>query len=326
MKKIISILLVLLIAAGGAGAYYFLYLKHAGLLGDSMAAGYVPSDSLALAEVTDFQRSKTRWKETALYKISQEPQVAAFLQKPESMIPPEKQIADFARFLNLDPKEVFIAVTGQTGAEPKIVAGFDYKGDQKDAESLMDDLKGDMKTSFPGGKSDIQKYGSDEIETYAQTDGTLATAFHGPWFFASNDVDLLKSTLDRAEGKADDKTSLRENATYQAALAKMPKDSDAVVFVQMKGIIDTLALMLSSAPNVTEEQLNELKKIQSISAAFKLDGENLRDAIYVYKPGGTAQPPLARNSLAFTSADTILCFASALNLDKAPDSSQSRAG
>jgi hypothetical protein len=318
MKKIISLLLVLLIAAGAAAAFYFFYWKNARPLGDLKAAEYVQSDALALVEMTDIPRSKARWKETALYKISQEPEVAAFLQKPESLIPPDKRLMDFARFLNLDPKEVFVAVTGQTGSEPKLVAGFDFKGSQKDAESLVDDLKGELKASFPDGKSDIQKYGADEIETFTQPDGTVATVFHGRWFFASNDVDLLKATLDRVEGKTDVKTSLRDDATYQSALAKLPKDSDAVVFVQMKQIIDTFAMMLSSAPNVTEAQLNEFKKIQAISAAFKLDGENIRDAIYVYKPGALPQAPLARNALAFTSPDTIFCFASALNLDKAP--------
>ncbi len=209
-------------------------------------------------------------------------------------------------------------MAGQAGPDPKLVAGFDYKGSQKDAESLVDDLKGDLKTTYPDGKSDIQKYGSDDIETFTQSDGTLNSVFHGQWFFVSNDLDLLKATLDRVEGKTDEKTSLRESATYQAALAKLPKDSDAVVVVQMKGIIDTLAMMASTAPNVTEAQINDFKKIQAISAAFKLDGENLRDAIYVYKPGGTAQPALARNSLAFSSADTIFSFASALGLENAP--------
>ena len=317
MKKSISILLVLLIIAGAAGAYYFFFWKRAGALGDLKAAEYVPSQTGALIEITDWQRTKTRWKETALYKISQEPEVAEFLEKPESKIPADKQLERLARFQKLEPKEVFVAFTA-IGVAPKVVAGFDYKGSQADAEALVEDLKGDLKDQYPDGKSDIEKYGESNIETFANKEETMATVFKGKWFFISNDTGLLKETLDRVDGKTDVKTSLRENESYKTALAKLPKDSDGVVFIG-RGVIGPLIMMASMSPGVESAEVNELMKIDSISASMKLDGENIRDAFYVNKPGGgKAEAPLARNSLAYTTAGTVLYFTTAIPLDKAP--------
>ena len=199
-----------------------------------------------------------------------------------------------------------------------MIAGFDFSGRKKDAEGLVADLKSDLKTSFPDGRSDILQFGTSELETFTHGETTIATVFKGPWFFASNDLELLKSTLDRVEGKVDAKTSLRDNASYQLCLAKLPKDSDAVVFVQPKTIVDTIATMFSAMPNMDASAFDDLRKVQGISASMKLDGGNIRDTIYIYKPGGEARPPLAFNSKAFTSPETVMYFATALGLKTAP--------
>ena len=193
-----------------------------------------------------------------------------------------------------------------------------------------------LKTQFLDGKSDVQKHGSDVIETFTHQGMTLATVFKGRWFFASNDIDLLKATLDRVDGKSDVKTSSRgKRHPHQTSLAKLPKDSDlAWPFVQMKDVITAeLVVMLSTTPNADTSQLDELKKIQSISVSMKLDGENIRDAVYVNKPGGEARPPLA-NSFAMgvhLGGDDQADFSSALNLKNAarprpPDPSLDRTG
>ena len=308
-----SVALALIIAAG---AVCFLW-KRPAALGDSKAAEFLPGDTAVFAEVVDVPRSKSRWLDTALHQIAQEPDVAAFLQKPMSMAPVDDRVQ---RFLKLEPKEVFAAVTGQGAQGPKVVAGFDFTGSRHDAEGLVADLKGKLVARYPEGKSDVQKYGSSQIETFSYSGKVAATVFKGAWFFASNDLDALKGVLDRVDGQGDAKNSLKENATYQLCLGKLPKDSDAVAYAnaKAKGLMDGLQAMIEAAPDVDPSSADELKKIQAVAGAFKMDGENLRDALYVYKPGGTARTLLEFHSKEFTSPGTVFYFVTKPSMRSAP--------
>ena len=317
MKKTIFIFLAVVLAIT---LLALIYLKRPVVLGDSRAAEFLPGDTVALFQVTDLQRSRARWKETALYKIAHEPEVIAFLEKPKSKIPQNSATQDkLDKVRNLEVKEAFVGITAITDKIPKFVAGFDYKGKKADAEALIADLKKELKSQFPAGKSDIVKYADVEIETFQTDDVLIATCFKHHWFFASDDLDTLKATMDRLDGKGDAKASLRENAEFKAAVAKLPDGADAICFVQPKTIADRFgALLAISNPSFDAKQLDELKKIRAVSAGMKFDGEKIRDAVYILKPGGIKQSSLARNSLAFTSPETLFFFATALNLSGAP--------
>jgi hypothetical protein len=52
--------------------------------------------------------------------------------------------------------------------------------------------------------------------------------------------------------------------------------------------------------------------------ATKLDGEKIRDAFFVLKPGGEKAPPMAMNSLAFTSQQTLFYYATTFQPGAAP--------
>lgn len=319
MKKSIPVIVVLLLIAGAA-AYFYLGARKHGALGDLKAAEYVPSNTIGLVEITDLPRTKARWKETALYKIWQEPSVQAFFQNSKSLITHnEKTDAWLDKLQKADPKEIFVAVgpmaapSGSRGpGGPKIVAGFDFNGSKQDANALVDELKANYKDAHPSGKTDIQKYGDVEIETFTYGSEAAAFATKDRWFLIATDLDLLKGTLDRMEGKGDAKTALSENATYKTVLAKLPKDSDGVLYLDAKSIIEPLEAELSAAEL---KGMDAFKDIQAIAAAFKFDGQNFRDAVYIYKPGGQASP-LALNSMSYTSQQTVLYVASALNLDQ----------
>lgn len=315
-KAILGILAILIVGS----VFFFVARKRSGALGESVADTLAPGNTVALVELTDVPRTRNRWKETALFKIAHEPALLAFLEKPKSKIPrnPEME-AQWEHARKIDPKEAFIAFTSITDRAPKFVAGFDYKGKREDVEALLADARTKAKSEFPSAKWDIVKYGASEIETFALGETRGAAVFKDRWFFIADDLDLLKSTLDRLDGKSTAKGALRDNAAYKASLAKLPPNSDAVIFVQPQTLTDRLATLVTvSNPNFDSKQLDGIKKIQAIAGGMKFDGEKIRDAIYVLKPGGGKQPPMARNSLAFTSPETLFYYAAILKLAEAP--------
>lgn len=317
MKKAILGTLVLLLLGG---AVFFVCHQRPASLGGGMADTLAPGDTVALLDLTDVPRTRARWKETALFKIAHEPEVQAFLEKPKTKIPRSPEVREkWERARKIEPKEVFVAFTSITDKVPKFVAGFDYKGKREDAEALLADVKTKAKSAFPSAKWDIVKYGSSEIETFQQDEMLVASVFKNRWYFVSDDLDLLKSTLDRLDGKSPGKDTLRDNAAYKASLAKLPPNSGAMFFIRLQSLAERLVTLLTASnPNFDPKQLDELKKIQAIAGGMKLDGERIRDAIYVLKPGSGSQPLMARNSLAFTSPETLFYYAAVLNLQAAP--------
>ncbi len=308
MKKVavffVIVLAVVAIASIG-------YLMRPGAPLD--AASFVPAESVLFAQMPNIVETRRRWKKTALYQIAREPEVQAFLERPKSKVPQMAAIrTNTDRWLRASPRDAFIAVTSITEQTPKFVAGFSFKGAGRDVEAVRADLKARVQAAWPAGKSDIIKHGEIEIETFSFANTVLATAFKHHWCLFADDLDLLKTTLDRMDAGADAKT-LRSNAAFQKSLARLPKDLDALIFVQPGTVMDRLiGLLKATGQQVDTQQLEGMRNIAAVSGAIKLEGEQIRDAMFVLKPGSQKQSAMPRNSLAFTSTDTLIYYAGQL--------------
>ena len=309
-KNLVAVVVILLLLAGGAAAWFF---RHASAPRASRLAECLPGDTVVFIQLPDLRCTRERWPKTALAQIAAEPEVQAFLERPRSRLPKsvEEQAARIAR---IDPGEAFLAVTAVSNqAAPKVVAGFSFNGKNEEAASLLADARGVAQRAWPAGKSDIVKAGNDEIETFTFQNNTLATVVRKNWAFIGNDLELLKSTLARMDGKTV-AGSLKENASFSKSLAQMPRDFDAFTFVQMHALIEPLASLITlTSPTAGAGELEKLRKIDAFAGATKLDGENIRDAIFTLKPGEAKEAALQRTSLVLTSPETLGYHASRLD-------------
>ncbi len=280
----------------------------------SRIAELLPAETVALIHLPDIPRSRDRWTKTALYQIAHEPEVLAFLERPESKIPQRSKIDDrVAQVKRIDPREAFIAVTAITDANvPKVIAGFSYHGKKTDVDALLAELRKTAQRIAPAGKSDIIKSGANEIETFTNGQTTFAASFKEDWFFLTDDLDLMKNTLDRFDGKSP--SALRDNVDFRAAVSQMPIDFDALTFVQMQTLADRLVTLISAAnpSNSDAHQFDELKKIHAFAGTTKMEGENMRDTMFVLKSDVPKRDTMGEDGMAVTSANTLLYYAALL--------------
>ena len=207
------------------------------------------------------------------------------------------------------PREGFAAITSIEGAIPKFVAGFAFSGRQKDAEALAAKWRATLRQSRPAGRADLTSYGEREIETFTDKDFMLAEVFCDGWYFIADDLELLKQTIDRLDGKAVE-TSLAASDFYKQALAPLPGEPDARLVAQTGTMIERIAsLMVAAGQENDPKEFDELRKVKAISATMKFDGANCRDSIFVLRPGGMPEAPLARHALALSSPATLLYYA-----------------
>lgn len=304
MKKTFIGVLVVLLTAGGIA--YFLKSESAQV----HAPGLVPADTVVLLQTPDVMQTRERWKKTALYQIAHEPEIQAFLARPKAKLPKNSNVANRVdRVLRVNPKEAFLAVTSISDRIPKFVGGFSFKGEKSEVEKLTNELKQKAQAAMPAIKTDLIKYQTTEIETLSADEITIASSFKDNWYFISNNLDLLKATLDRADGKTDGK-SLRESADYKDSAAKLPANADALFFAQLQSAVDRIVLLMTaSGQEIDAKQMEELKKVRAISGGLKLDGETIRDAIFLLKPGSHPRPPMAQNARTLTTENTLLYYA-----------------
>jgi hypothetical protein len=305
MKKLLS--LVSIIALAVAAWWYFKKEAHR----EVEMAALVPADSVLFAQVSDLERSETRWKVTELAQIMAEPAVQAFFEKPRKNLPKQGD-AVMDGWSKVKPARGYLAVTKLNGEVPVATLGFQYRGAQKDVQALVAQAKDELKKDEPTGKADLVQYNGTTIETYALPQLTVATAFVGDWFFAADDLEELKATLDRFNGKGT--TPVLEGAeVFKTSLAQMPKEADVLFYLVPKELVGRLkTLALATGQSVNPSAFDKVEKIQAITAATKLEGPVIHDAMFTYAPDLPPDGSLEKHAMVTTSADTLLFFASCL--------------
>ncbi len=309
MKKIIPAVLVLVVLA--VAAAFILWKKVAAAR--TPATELAPVETIFFAHFPDLKRTALRWPATGLAQIGAEKEVQDFLAKPRANLPQMKvwdeKLAQIARIL---PGEAFLAVTSIDGPMPRFVAGFSYGGRQADAEALIAEPREGLKRAYPAGKSEVAMHGTTTIETFTYQETTVGEAFRDEWYLISNDLELLKRTID-AVPQGLGTGALAANELYQKSTARLPAGGEAVLYAQVGVLSERLvSLLVASGQTLDAEQVAELKKVQAVAWGTKFEGTQMRDTLFLLSPGHAAGTPLARSTLAFSTPSTFLTYVTAL--------------
>ena len=321
MKKWFSSLFICL-TLGVGGAAVYLYAKPSVGAASTAAVTLLPADTLFLASLPDLNKTAADLKTTDLYKIWSEPDVQAFLARPLSKLPPHADSTDLlAHADKLGLTNLFVALTAlnEATSEPRLVAGFQFKGASADVDALLAKPKAQFLQSHPASKADLVNYEGHPVETVLTGEGhTMASVYVGNWYFISNDLDLLKATVDRAEhrGAAAAQGSLDRDADYNAVLAKLPAGYSTLVFGRAKAFLSKiLDLAEATGQSVDPKQRAEAEKVRAAGATTGFENGKIRDTIYLHAPGISQEyAKLAMDSLPLTTADTVFYASSILNI------------
>ena len=262
------------------------------------AARLVPAETLLLAECPDLPGTALRWRETALAQILREPQVAAFLAAPLARLRQnEAWTRTLGRLARVQPRTAFLAVASLTENMPHAVGGISFAGDRKEAEALLAEARAQAQAASPQGKLGRESYGPFQIETFSEGGVTVAACLTARSVFVANDVELLKSTLDRFSGKAP--VALATARAYLKSMKRLPQHPDLRLFAQPNPYSDKLLARLGppAAP--------ELGKIEAIALGARFEGELLRERLFVLQSPTASRPQLSHQTMGLTTPRTL---------------------
>src|SRR5206468_9230814 len=206
----------------------------------------LPRGTVLLGHVPDFNRTRSEWHQSDLYKLYHEPAVQDFLSKPLSKVAqPDTAAETVNEIARLDPKDAFLAVTSIEDNNPHLAGGFHFRGSQSEAEKIIGKWR--SKIVRNASVTESVQYEQQKIDIVGAAPNQVATVYDGQWFFASNDLAELKAILDRADGRdlvatspsgsgKDRQSTLEADQTFRGAMAHMPPSYALFFYLQPKAL------------------------------------------------------------------------------------------
>ncbi len=287
----------------------------------------LPRETIFLAHVPDFNRTRDQWNHSDLCQLYREPAVQDFLRKPLAKLSKKDAASQTLREIEgIDPKNAFFAVTSMTNDSPKIVVGFRFRENQNRAEKIIagwcSEALGD-----PRDRETIA-YQRHKIHIFTFGLFSLAIVYDRNWFFASNNLAEIKTLLDRADGRVKSaKNTLDADESYHAAAAHMPSSYAASFYLQPKMISERLtALRAAIQPSGATNERPLLEQLRSISGAMRFESGKIHDLLFLGMPKLEKDAALTRSSLTLGTKETFFYLSMLLNVGQKIDALNQAAG
>jgi hypothetical protein len=325
MKRIIF-----LVTAGAVVAFAGWYVWNLSQQASSASVSVLlPRETIFLAHMQDFNRTRDQWHQSDLYQLYSEPAVQDFLRKPLANLPRRDAAAQTLREIEqLDPRNVFFALTSIDNNSPKLVGGFRFRGSIADAERVIGKWRSTFLEKNPGAKREKLQYERHEIELVTAATFTLATTYDRPWFFAATDLKELKALVDRADGRArNPKETLDNDERYRAAVSRQPSNYAVFFYLQPKTFSERLAALRAAVQSAAAaNQRTMLEKVRTISGVTRFENGKIHDLLFLGMPKLEQDVTLTRSSLTLGTKETFFYLSMLLNLGEKIDTLNQAAG
>lgn len=311
MKRILLIGLVVL-AVLGMTIYAVLRT-----LGPANPASFLPAGTVFYAALPDLPRTALRWPKTALAKLSADPEVKAFLEKPLAKLGEEGQGEAGEILMALKPGRIFAAVTEMTERGPEWLVGFQYFGGKKDLDAALARLRVQLDQEATPAEPQTLEYEGTEIVASVHGGLRLYTASHGKWGFLSGSESGIKAALDRIAGR-DESPRLEKDETFTHVLGALPEAPDYVAFLRVPpvlAVVRGMATKLGAAE--IPGQMQQLEQVQAAGFAGLLVENGIREAAYwKLTEAAPKLDPLNHTTLRFTTPRTLAYLAAVQEMDR----------
>ena len=313
MKRILLLIIAVAIAAFAGWDYWNLSQQ----ISSAPVVGLLPRDTIFLAHMPDFNRTEEEWFQSDIYQLYREPAVQDFLRKPLGNVQKQNPVSQKLQEVEqLDPKNVFFALTSISDSVPSVVGGFRFRGTQENAERIIGKWRAMLLEQRPGTKGEKLQYQGHEIDVATATPFTLATTYDRPWFFAATNVTELKALLDRLDHRAKNSgETLDKDEAYRKAILHRPSNYAAFFYLQPKAFSERLAALraaVQSSPTPGETTM--LEKMRCIAGSTRFENGKIRDVLFLGMPKLENNATLNRSSLTLGTKETFFYLALLLNL------------
>ncbi|CAN5570954.1 hypothetical protein BH20VER3_BH20VER3_13520 [soil metagenome] len=312
VKKLAAVLVIALLAA--AVVWVIVRVQLTRRL--ARVPDLLPATTLALLEVPDFRQTRRQWHESDLYQIWREPTVQAWLEKPLGRLlkdrPGHQALQDF---LQLGPTDGFLALTSLENNEAKLVVGFHFDRSPTEARQFIEQRETDFFARNANPTRETIIYEQHKIETVQIAHVVFARVYDNQWFFASNDLAVLKTLLDRLDHRREKaQTSLAESEAFVAATAHLGQDHAFMFYLDPRPFVEKLTPLIAlTGQSLALDQLLRFRQMRSVATAIGFDQGKMRETDFVAMPSLGAEKKFERPLLGAAGTNSFLYSVSRLH-------------
>jgi hypothetical protein len=313
MRRILLLIIALAVTAF-AGWYYWKVYQE---ISSAPVSALLPQETIFLAHMPDFNRSRDEWHHCDIYQLYREPAVQDFLRKPLSNLPKTDAASQTLRDIEqLDPKHAFFALTSMDNNNPRFVGGFRFRGSQQEADRIISRWRSTFLEQTPGAKREKLQYQHHEIELVTAPPFNLATTYDRPWFFAATDLTELKALLDRADRRAKNPAgTLDEDGAYRAAISHRASNYAAFFYLQPKIFSERLAALRAAVRSTQAPgESTMLERMRCITGSMRFENGKIHDVLFLGMPKLEKEATLTRSSVSLGTKETFFYLSMLLNL------------
>jgi hypothetical protein len=318
MRRLIFLLIALAVAAF-AGWYYWNLSQQ---ISSAPVSALLPRETIFLAHMPDFNRTRDEWYRSDIYQLYHEPAVQDFLRKPLGNLPKTDTASQTLREIEqLDPKQAFLALISMDNNNPRFVGGFRFRGSKEEAERIISRWRSGFLGQSPAAKREKLQYQRHEIELVTAAPFTLATTYDRPWFFAASDLTELKALLDRADYRAkNSEATLDKDEAYREALSHRPSNYAAFFYLQPKIFSERLAALRAAVRSTpTPSETTMLEKMRCVAGSIRFDNGKIHDIFFLGMPKLEHEATVTRSSVSLGTKETFFYLSMLLNLGEKID-------
>jgi len=286
-----------------------------GRSGPRTAAELLPSTTIALIEAPDLPATLAHWNESVLSKLSKEPEVVAFLQRPlgrlyetSGWLSNTMSLAAATDLLSkIQPGRFFAALEAQEKGSCWI-AGCQFFGKSKCMEEGLYRMTQGLDTRLGTSTETLlnaQEHHGELIKKRTYPSCVLYSAIHGHWFFVSNDLSALQTTLDLSthsllrDSKAGQPQALEKLALYEKNRHHLFLQGDLFCYLREHPNIESIPYISSL---LEEEEL--LKLAQASGASFRFTEKGLEERLF-FNGNFNIQESISHQGMKLTDPTTL---------------------
>ena len=318
-KTVFTLLAVLVLAALGAGIWYF-FLRPTPVY---HAEEILPATTIALLQIPNVDQARQRWDQTPLARIFREPEVLGFWEQPARVLREKMDTAPGTRDAEsfLAPlKKVFAHIHGEAFIgflgydltprfSAQLVAGFDAGNESKGARKSIEELAAEFRTRFPKGVREEKKHLGVAYETWSpEKNLVVCHARLGNLFLFATDETALQTCIELAKGNRDH--PLKNDETFQKTVAKVDDQRDALVYVNPGQVFGKLLPLLATVSQAGSG-LKDLTALKAVAASSRFEPSGPVDQVFFLMPEASRPAsfkiaaPWERKSLPLVSSKAL---------------------
>lgn len=303
----------MLFAAIGAVAGLFVY-RHFTRPAPK-AADLLPETTLLLLDIPDVSRTRAEFRDTELYALLHEPEIAALLERPrralEAAFGGSTDDTATKLILNALQGELFLAVTSVSmipNLDAGVVVGADVKTDRLQAIAGIIALKKRLRELHPNAQFVDKSHRGTKYELWDIRPGLTVchASFNSLMLFTLGEP-AMRAVIDHYVREKTAGASLATSPGLAAVMNHVPADHELLAYINVPEITTLLSPLLMFAPQ-SATVMQKLSRLRAFGYSVTLQDRGVREVtVSAYKAAESTPPRVVeRKTLAFTSPQTLL--------------------